>query len=161
MRGHFPPKSNDDCLPCFLYKSFFNKEHALYTAVEWCRAGGQGQVLVSTLLRAQNRAAKGSTLLRRQSTLPTYSRYVIYLCSTQAGRRNPPPGLYNTFIVTICACVNHLQICADSINSLCGHSQQIPTIKPVLGTKYASPLHESLNFLPSGEAIVLYCTVYS
>ena len=21
--GHFPPKSNDDCLPCFLYKSFF------------------------------------------------------------------------------------------------------------------------------------------
>ena len=28
------------------------------TTVEWCRAGGQGQVLVSTMPRAQNRAAK-------------------------------------------------------------------------------------------------------
>ena len=37
------------------------------------RAGGEGQVLtytVHTMLRAQNRAAKGSTQLQRQSTLP-------------------------------------------------------------------------------------------
>ena len=37
--------------------------------MEWYRAGGQGQVLPSKLPRAQSRAVKGSTLLRRRSTL--------------------------------------------------------------------------------------------
>ena len=35
-----------------------------------------GQVLTSTTLRAQNRTAKGSTLLRRRSTLPIYEHYL-------------------------------------------------------------------------------------
>ena len=44
--------------------------------VEWWRAGGQGHVLASTLPRAQNRTAKGSTLLRRRSTLPILLYYL-------------------------------------------------------------------------------------
>ena len=32
------------------------------TAVERCQSGGQGQVLASTMPRAPNRAAQGSTL---------------------------------------------------------------------------------------------------
>ena len=52
--------------------------HTLCKAVEWCRAGGQGQEMASTLQRAQNRAAKGSTFFRWRSTLPIY---VYYLCT--------------------------------------------------------------------------------
>ena len=49
--------------------------HALCTAVQWCQAGGQGQVLPSTIPRAQNRSAKSSTLLRRRSTSPNNVYY--------------------------------------------------------------------------------------
>ena len=36
--------------------------NAYCTAVEQCQAGVQGQVLASTMLRAQNRTAKGTTV---------------------------------------------------------------------------------------------------
>ena len=45
------------------------------TSAEGCRAGGQGPVLASTMPRAQNRAAKGSTLIRRRSTLPIWVNF--------------------------------------------------------------------------------------
>ena len=37
---------------------------------------GKGQVLASTKPRAQNRTAKGSTLLRRLPTLPIWGYYL-------------------------------------------------------------------------------------
>ena len=49
--------------------------HAACTAVEWCQTGRQGQVLASTMSRAQNRAAKGSTLFQRRATLPIWVYY--------------------------------------------------------------------------------------
>ena len=41
-----------------------------------CFVSGQGQGLASTMPREQNRVAKGSTLLRRRSTLPIWEYYL-------------------------------------------------------------------------------------
>ena len=41
--------------------------HTVQQCMEWCRAGGHGQLF--TMPRAHKRAAHGSTLLRRRSTL--------------------------------------------------------------------------------------------
>ena len=47
--------------------------------VERCWAGVQGQVLASTLPRAQNRAAKGLTLQYYEDHSLFPSSYIIYL----------------------------------------------------------------------------------
>ena len=51
-------------------------------------AGGQGQVLASTMPRAQNRAAKFSTLLRRRSTLPIQVYYLSMLYRVNYDEQN-------------------------------------------------------------------------
>ena len=63
---------------CVFVENWTNYDHirtcCLYsTAVEWCRAGGQGRVLASTMPRAQNRVEKGSKILQKRSTLHIYT----------------------------------------------------------------------------------------
>ena len=76
---------------CVFVENWTNYDHirtcCLYsTAVEWCRAGGQGRVLASTMPRAQNRVEKGSKILQKRSTLHIYtlhfySRYLSMVLS--------------------------------------------------------------------------------
>ena len=53
--------------------------------VQRCQAGGQGQVLASTLPRAQYRTAKGSIILRRRATLSIWVYYLSMIVQYVSG----------------------------------------------------------------------------